>query len=177
MNQHLRERINRKLDTLSDERAYQILDFIEFLESKYAVRQNPDNVFTRFADTVEDGLRAGRIPATAIAESMNLMNKAMGVLNGVAAAGKSVASDIVATAREAGKQVSDLTKRDAQRFESSDPSMRSRDGMGSGSYQAQADGTPAGPGEGTTRRGGSGGAEGGSTAPNDNPKPGEGERQ
>jgi hypothetical protein len=110
MNQHLRDRIIRKLDTLPDERAYQILDFVEFLESKYAERRNPNNAFTRFADTVEDGLRAGRISTSAIAESMNLMNKAMGVLNGVAAAGKTVASDIVATAREAGKTVSDITR-------------------------------------------------------------------
>lgn len=111
-NSHLRERLNRKIETLDDERAYQVLDFIEFLESKYSARSNPANVFTRFADTVEDGLRAGKISTGAIAETMNLMNKAMGVLGGVAAAGKTVASDIVTTAREAGRQVSDLTQTD-----------------------------------------------------------------
>jgi hypothetical protein len=110
MNQHLRDRINRKLENIPDERAYHVLDFVEFLESKYAERNNPDNVFTRFTDTVEDGLRAGKIPAAAIAESMNFMSKAMGVLGGVAAAGKSVASDIVATAKEAGRQVSDRAR-------------------------------------------------------------------
>jgi hypothetical protein len=96
MHQPLLERINRKLETLSDERLYQVLDFVEFLESKYAARQAPaTNVFQRFADGVEDRLRAGRVSATTIAETMSLMNKAMGVLNGVAAAGKSVASDLV----------------------------------------------------------------------------------
>ena len=99
MNQFLRERILRKLDALSDERAYQVLDFVEFLESKYAERQNPSsNVFQRFAETVEDRLRAGRVSATTISETMNLMNKAMGALSGVAAAGKSVANDIVGAA-------------------------------------------------------------------------------
>jgi hypothetical protein len=99
MNQFLRDRILRKLDTLSDERLYQVLDFVEFLESKYAERQNPSsNVFQRFAETVEDRLRAGRVSATTISETMNLMNKAMGVLSGVAAAGKSVANDIVGAA-------------------------------------------------------------------------------
>ena len=99
MNQFLRERILRKLDTLSDERAYQVLDFVEFLESKYAERQNPSaNVFQRFAETVEDKLRAGRVSAATISETMGLMNKAMGVLGGVAAAGKSVANDIVGAA-------------------------------------------------------------------------------
>src|SRR5690242_19267951 len=95
MNQFLRDRILRKLDTISDERAYQVLDYVEFLESKYAERQNPSaNVFQRFAETVEDKLRAGRVSAATISETMSLMNKAMGVLIGVAAAGKSVANDI-----------------------------------------------------------------------------------
>jgi len=99
MNQFLRERILRKLDSLSDERAYQVLDYVEFLESKYAERQNPSaNVFQRFAETVEDKLRAGRVSAATISETMSLMNKAMGVLSGVAAAGKSVANDIVGAA-------------------------------------------------------------------------------
>ena len=99
MNQFLRERILRKLDALSDERAYQVLDYVEFLESKYAERQTPTaNVFQRFAETVEDRLRAGRVSATTISETMGLMKRAMGVLSGVAAAGKSVANDIVGAA-------------------------------------------------------------------------------
>jgi hypothetical protein len=96
VNELLRERILRNLDALSDERLYQVLDYVEFLKSKYAERQNPaPNIFQRFAETVEDRLRAGRISTTTIAETMNLMNRAMGVLNGVAAAGKSVATDWV----------------------------------------------------------------------------------
>jgi len=100
MNTFLRDRILRKLESLPDERLYQILDYAEFLESKYAERQTPaPGIFTRFAETVEDQLRAGRVSASAISQTMNLMNQAMGVLNGVAAAGKSVASDIVSAAR------------------------------------------------------------------------------
>ena len=100
MNTFLRDRILRKLETLSDERLYQVLDYVEFLESRYAERQTPQpGIFTRFAETVEDQLRAGRVSASAISQTMKLMNQAMGVLNGVAAAGKSVASDIVSAAR------------------------------------------------------------------------------
>ena len=106
MNPTLRDRILRRLEALSDERGYQVLDYVEFLESKYAERQSPPaNVFQRFAETVEDRLRAGRVSTAAIAETMTLMNRAVGVLNGVAAAGKSVASDIVgAAARPPGSQ-------------------------------------------------------------------------
>jgi hypothetical protein len=104
MNEHLRERILRKLDTLTDERGYQILDYVEFLESRYAERQaSGASAFTRFTEAVEDRLRAGKVSATTIAEAMNLMNRASGVLNGALAAGRSVANDIVsATTRPGG---------------------------------------------------------------------------
>lgn len=100
MNSTLRDRIVRTLEVLPDERGYQLLDYIEFLESKYAERtaQTP-NALQRFAEGVEDTLRAGRVSASAISETMGLMNKAMGVLSGVAAAGKSVASDVVDAAQ------------------------------------------------------------------------------
>jgi hypothetical protein len=44
---------------------------------------------------VEEKLRAGKVSATTIAETMGFMNKAMGVLSGAAAAGKSVANDLM----------------------------------------------------------------------------------
>lgn len=95
MHEHLRDRILRRLETLSDERAYQVLDYMEFLESRYAQRTAPgENVFRRFADAVENGLRAGKVSATAVAQTMGFMNRAMGVLEGAASAGKSVATDI-----------------------------------------------------------------------------------
>jgi hypothetical protein len=106
MNAYLRDKLLQKLETMADERGYQVLDYVEFLESKYAERQTPAaaaaaaNPLSRFADAVEEKLRAGRFSATTIAETMSLMNKAVGVLNGAAAAGKSVASDLMtATSR------------------------------------------------------------------------------
>jgi hypothetical protein len=100
MNAHLRDRILRKLDALADDRGYQVLDYIEFLESKYAERQTPQgNAFTRFTEAVEDRLRAGKVSASAIAETMGLLNRAANVLNGAVAAGRSVASDIVTVAQ------------------------------------------------------------------------------
>ena len=105
MNPYLRDKLLQKLETMADERGYQVLDYVEFLESKYAERQTPAaasaaNPLSRFADAVEEKLRAGRVSASTIAETMSLMNKAVGVLNGAAAAGKSVASDLMtATSR------------------------------------------------------------------------------
>ena len=106
MNQPLRDRIARRLESLPDERLYQVLDYVEFLESKYAQRQAPQNLFTRFQEGLEDTLRAGKVSTSAISETMGFMSKAMGVLSGVAAAGRSVATDIVgaATPRAPGEQ-------------------------------------------------------------------------
>src|SRR5688572_17998838 len=99
MNDSLRDRIIRKLDALSDERGYQVLDYVEFLESRFAERASTANAFTRFTEAVEDKLRAGRVSASAISETMSLLNRAANVLNGVAAASKSVASDFVSAAQ------------------------------------------------------------------------------
>jgi len=104
MNPYLRDKLIQKLESLSDERGYQVLDYVEFLESRYADRAaaaaTGANPLSRFADAVEERLRAGKVSASTIAETMGLMNRAMGVLNGAAAAGKSVANDLMsATSR------------------------------------------------------------------------------
>jgi hypothetical protein len=96
MNDILRERLVRKLDTLPEEKIYQILDYIDFLESKYAPKVSAaPNPLKRFAEGVEDTLRAGRMSAGVIGGTMNVMNKAVGVVTDVANAGKSVATEIV----------------------------------------------------------------------------------
>ena len=105
MQPHLRDRIIRKLESLSDERGYQILDYTEFLESRYAERAAPPaSIFQRFGDAVEDSMRAGKVSATTISKAMGFMGQAMSALEGVAAAGKSVASDIAGAAGVSGSR-------------------------------------------------------------------------
>ncbi len=106
MNPYVRERISRKLDTLTDERLYQVLDYVEFLETKYAEKPaTVVNVFQRFAEGVEDKMRSGGIAVGTISDTMGFLNKAMGVLNGVAQSTMSVASDVVNAAKTAADQV------------------------------------------------------------------------
>ena len=96
MNDILRERLIRKLDTLPEEKIYQILDYIDFLESKYAPKPSTaTNPLKRFAEGIEDTLRAGKMSAGVIGGTMNVMGKAVGVVTDVANAGKSVATEIV----------------------------------------------------------------------------------
>ena len=103
MNDILRDRLQRKLDTLPDEKAYQVLDYVEFLESKYAERQAGAPAFQRAAETLEDTLRAGRVPVNIIRATMDAVGKAGKLLEKVAAAGK-------AAVEEASKKSADKAK-------------------------------------------------------------------
>ena len=136
MNPYLRDKLIQKLESLSDERGYQVLDYVEFLESKYAERAastTSANPLSRFADAVEERMRAGKVSATTIAETMGFMNKAMGVLNGAAAAGKSVANDLMsATSRVV----------DAATTAASAPRSGTPAGGASGTTGASEGGTP-----------------------------------
>ncbi|HEY7396327.1 MAG TPA: hypothetical protein VH559_15835 [Gemmatimonadaceae bacterium] len=103
MNEHLRDRILRKLEALSDERGYQVLDYVEFLESRYAEKEAPAaSTFTRFTEAIEDKLRASRVSASAIAETVGFMNRAASVLNNALETGKSMANELVNTTRSSG---------------------------------------------------------------------------
>ena len=95
MNEFLKKRIDRKLETLSDERVYQLLDYLEFLESKYAAQAPAaPSPLQRLAETVEDTLRAGRVSASAIKGTMDTMAAAGRVMGGLAAAGKAVVDEV-----------------------------------------------------------------------------------
>ena len=94
MNDVLRERLLRKLDELSDEKAYQVLDYVEFLESKYVERPAGAPAFQKVAETLEDTMRAGRVPITIIKGTMDTVSKAGKFLGGLAAAGKAAVDEV-----------------------------------------------------------------------------------
>lgn len=98
MNDMLKQRILRRLEALDDERGYQILDYVEFLESKYAERARPSGILARITETVEDTMRAGKLPIKAISGTMGLMDSAGKVMKGVAAAAQSVVDEAIAAA-------------------------------------------------------------------------------
>ena len=104
MNEQLKQRIMRRLSTLADERGYQILDYVEFLESKYASRAAPSNLFAKISEGIEDTMRAARIPIKAISGTTGLVDSAGKVMKGVAAAAQSVVDEAIQAA-ESGKTV------------------------------------------------------------------------
>jgi hypothetical protein len=101
MNDLLKQRILRALDTLSDERAYEVLDYAEFLASKYAERARSGGLLAKLTETVEDTMRAGKLPMQAISGTMGLMDSATKVMKGLAAAGQAVVEEAVRSADSA----------------------------------------------------------------------------
>ena len=98
MNEQLKQRILRRLEALADERGYQILDYVEFLESKYAQRAAPTNLFAKISEGIEDTMRAARIPIKAISGTTGLVDSAGKVMKGVAAAAQSVVDEALQAA-------------------------------------------------------------------------------
>src|SRR5271156_3414346 len=99
MNEQLKERVVRALDGLSDERGYQVLDFVEFLESKYAERASPSNVFTKMTDKAQDLMRAGKMPIDAISGTVGFLDSASKVMQGLAGAAQAVVDEAAKTAQ------------------------------------------------------------------------------
>ena len=110
MNDLLKQRIARLLESLSDERGYQILDYIEFLDSKYAERARPGGLFARITETVEDTMRAGKLPIQAISGTMGIVDGAAKVMKGLAAAGQAVVDEAVKAAESASKPAEPTVK-------------------------------------------------------------------
>ncbi|MGH7504415.1 MAG: hypothetical protein ACRELX_02140 [Longimicrobiales bacterium] len=85
----MRERVWRKLQVLPEAQLYQVLDYIEFLESKYAPGRaaQPDGL-QRFAERLEDGMRMRSVAPRIISGTVGLMGTARNIVRTVSDAGK-----------------------------------------------------------------------------------------
>ncbi len=99
MNDLLKQRILRRLESLPDDRAYQILDYVEFLESRYAERAAPTGILAKITETVEDTMRAAKLPVQAISGTASVMDSANRLMKGLAAAGQAVVDEAMRAAR------------------------------------------------------------------------------
>jgi hypothetical protein len=88
MNEILRKEIWRKLESLPDDKAYQVLDYINYLQSQYGVIGSTTGGFQRFGEIFQDTMRKGKVPASALRETMKVMGAADRVLSAVRDAGR-----------------------------------------------------------------------------------------
>lgn len=91
MNDVLKDRIWRKLEALPQQQLYQVLDYLEFLEGKYAreaaVRADP---LQRFAERLEDGMRMRSVAPKVINGTVGLFGAANRVMRTVSEAGRGI---------------------------------------------------------------------------------------
>lgn len=95
MHDVLRQRLMRRIETLPDEQVYQVLDYIEFLESKYAATADIEaSGLQKFAEGLEDKMRKRAVSPNTIREAFQLISAADRVLSGVSSAGKQILNDL-----------------------------------------------------------------------------------
>lgn len=95
MHDVLRQRLLRKIESLPEEQIYQVLDYIEFLESKYARDlQAEASGLQRFAERMEDQLRRRAVSPVTLREAFQLISAADRVLSGVSSAGRQIFSEL-----------------------------------------------------------------------------------
>jgi hypothetical protein len=97
MHDVLRKRLMRKLESLPEAQLYQALDFIEFLESRYAPGGSlveESSGLQRFAENLEDRLRRKAVSPATIREAFQLIASADRVLSDVASAGRQLLGEL-----------------------------------------------------------------------------------
>ena len=95
MHDVLRTRLLRKLESLPEDQVYQILDYIEFLESKYAPDLSSETTgLQSLAEKLEDQLRRRTVSPASLREAFQLISAADKVLSNVANMGKELLGDL-----------------------------------------------------------------------------------
>ena len=95
MHDVLRKRLMRTIESLPDQHIYQVLDYIEFLEAKYAQDEAVEaSGLQKFAEGLEDKLRKKAGSPNTIREAFQFISAADRVLSGVRSAGKKVVTDL-----------------------------------------------------------------------------------
>ena len=95
----LRDRIWRNLEALPEEKLYQVLDYIEFLSSKYSREPvRAPSAFQKFGEKLEDRLRGNRVGLDAIRSTLDVVGTADRMVSGLTEAGRSLIREVGATA-------------------------------------------------------------------------------
>lgn len=96
MHDVLRQRLIRRLESLPEAQLYQVLDYVEFLESKYADRTSGEvSGLQKLAENLEDRMRKKAMNPATLREAFQVIAAADRVLSGVSNAGKQLLNELV----------------------------------------------------------------------------------
>jgi len=95
MHDGLRNRLVRQIEALPDEQVYQVLDYIEFLASKYNRAPAPGpNSIQRFSEKLEDRMRMQGLAYGTIKGALGIMGTAGKVVSGISEASRTVIREV-----------------------------------------------------------------------------------
>lgn len=96
MNEVLRQRLWRHIEALPEEKVYQVLDYIEFLTSKYAKSplRPPGSSLLRFGERLEDKMRSQGVAIRAMRGALDAVGTADRVFAGISEAGRTILKEV-----------------------------------------------------------------------------------
>jgi len=94
MNEILRKQLWRKLESLPDDKAYQLLDYIEFLEARSGGGTREASGFQRFSEVLQGTLRRRNVPVTALRETMRALGTTDRFLTALKEAGREFLAEV-----------------------------------------------------------------------------------
>ncbi len=104
MNDNLKSKIVRRLDDLPDDMGRQVLDYLDFLESKYNLSRRAPSTVQRLAENIEDRIGIGSVTEMATKGAAQVAEAASKMMEGLAAAGRVVADELTATPSKDGEE-------------------------------------------------------------------------
>jgi hypothetical protein len=103
MNESLKSKLAAKLDGLPDEVGRQVLDYVEFLESKFNRSRRAPSTVQRLAENLEDRIGSVKLADVAVKGGAQIMEAAGKLMEGLAAASRVVAEELQPTTPAGGK--------------------------------------------------------------------------
>jgi len=113
MNENLKTTIVQKLENITDETGRQLLDYMEFLESKFNRSTRERSTLERIAENVEGTLRSNPLGEAALKGTGGIIDAAGSVARGVAAAGQALLDELQQVVGEDAKEESEAGDPDA----------------------------------------------------------------
>ena len=135
MHDVLRARVIRKIESLPEDQIYQVLDYIEFLESRYSDTQAEKRPggFQKLGEGIEDRMRKRAFTPSTLREAFQVIAAADRALSGVAKAGRELFDEIAGGVTGGDPELRKRTEvessdRDSEGTgESTDPGVRESD--------------------------------------------------
>jgi hypothetical protein len=94
MNEQLLQKIRTRVGGLSDDQGRQVLDYIEFLESRFNRSTRTPSTVQRIAENIEDRIGSVRLGDVAARSTAQVVETAGKLMEGLAAASKVVAEEL-----------------------------------------------------------------------------------